>query len=109
MYGRIRRIHLVGIGGSGMSGIAEVLLNLGYQVSGSDLKESEAVQRLRSLGARIFVGDRAAQVAGADVVVVSTASAESNPEILEAHARSIPFTPRADMRAALMRSQHSVA
>ena len=109
MYGRIRRIHLVGIGGSGMSGIAEVLLNLGYQVSGSDLKESEAVQRLRSLGARIFVGHRAEQVEGADVVVVSTAIAESNPEILAAHARSIPVIPRAEMLAELMRIKYSVA
>src|SRR5437867_1430261 len=109
MYGRIRRIHLVGIGGSGMSGIAEVLLNLGYQVSGSDLKESEAVQRLRSLGARIFVGHRAVQVEGADVVVVSTAIAEANPGILRAHARSIPVIPRAEMLAELMRIKYSVA
>ena len=90
MYGRIRRIHLVGIGGSGMSGIAEVLLNLGYQVSGSDVKESEAVSRLRSLGARIFVGHRAEQVEGADVVVASTAIAEMNPEIQESERRKIP-------------------
>src|SRR5438552_1484296 len=109
MYGRIRRIHLVGIGGSGMSGIAEVLLNLGYPVSGSDTKESEPVARLRSLGARIFVGHRAEQVEGADAVVVSTAIAESNPEILEAHARSIPVIPRAEMLAELMRIKYSVA
>jgi len=109
MYGRIRRIHLVGIGGSGMSGIAEVLLNLGYQVSGSDLKESEPVARLRSLGARIFVGHRAEQVEGADVVVVSTAIAEQNPEIQEAHARHIPVIPRAEMLAELMRIKYSVA
>ncbi len=92
-----------------MSGIAEVLLNLGYQVSGSDVKESEAVQRLRSLGARIFVGHRGEQVEGADVVVVSTAIAESNPEIKEAHARSIPVIPRAEMLAELMRIKYSVA
>src|SRR6267142_4115199 len=109
MYGRIRRIHLVGIGGSGMSGIAEVLLNLGYQVSGSDLKESEPVQRLRSLGARIFVGHRAEQVEGSDVVVVSTAIAEANPEIQEAHRRLIPVIPRAEMLAELMRIKYSVA
>jgi UDP-N-acetylmuramate--alanine ligase len=109
MYGRIRRVHLVGIGGSGMSGIAEVLVNLGYQVSGSDLKESEPVSRLRSLGARIFVGHRAEQVEGADVVVVSTAIAESNPEIQQAHARHIPVIPRAEMLAELMRIKYSVA
>lgn len=109
MYGRIRRIHLVGIGGSGMSGIAEVLLNLGYQVSGSDVKESEPVQRLRSLGARIFVGHRAEQVEGSDVVVVSTAIAEANPEIKEAHTRHIPVIPRAEMLAELMRIKYSVA
>src|SRR5712664_3124684 len=109
MYGRIRRIHLVGIGGSGMSGIAEVLLNLVYQVSGSDVKESEGVARLRSLGARIFVGHRAEQVEGADVVVASTAIAESNPEILESHKRTIPVIPRAEMLAELMRIKYSVA
>ncbi len=99
----------MGIGGSGMSGIAEVLLNLGYPVSGSDLKESEPVTRLRSLGARIFVGHRAEQVAGADVVVASTAIAESNPEIREALARHIPVIPRAEMLAELMRIKYSVA
>jgi UDP-N-acetylmuramate--alanine ligase len=100
---------MVGIGGSGMSGIAEVLLNLGYQVSGSDVKESEAVSRLRSLGARIFVGHREEQVEGADVVVASTAIEESNPEILESHKRSIPVIPRAEMLAELMRIKYSVA
>src|SRR2546427_4103773 len=109
MYGRIRRIHLVGIGGSGMSGIAEVLLNLGYQVSGSDTREGEPVARLRSLGARVFIGHRAEQVEGADVVVVSTAIAESNPEIRRAHERSIPVIPRAEMLAELMRIKYSVA
>src|SRR2546425_4444114 len=109
MYGRIRRIHLVGIGGSGMSGIAEVLLNLGYQVSGSDMKEGEPVARLRSLGALVFIGHRAEQVEGADVVVVSTAVAESNPEIRRAHEGSIPVIPRAEMLAELMRIKYSVA
>ncbi len=99
----------MGIGGSGMSGIAEVLLNLGYQVSGSDVKESEAVARLRSLGARIFVGHRADQVEGSDVVVASTAIAESNPEIQKAHDRAIPVIPRAEMLAELMRIKYSVA
>ncbi len=100
---------MVGIGGSGMSGIAEVLLNLGYQVSGSDVKESEPVARLRSFGARIFIGHRAEQVEGSDVVVVSTAIAESNPEVKEAHARFIPVIPRAEMLAELMRIKYSVA
>src|SRR6267142_1341673 len=109
MYGRIRRIHLVGIGGSGMSGIAEVLLNLGYQVSGSDVKESEPVARLRSLGARVFIGHRAEQVEGVDVVVASTAIAEANAEILRAHERAIPVIPRAEMLAELMRIKYSVA
>src|SRR2546426_5275015 len=109
MYGRIRRIHLVGIGGSGMSGIAEVLLNLGYHVSGSDLKESEPVARLRSLGARVFIGHRAEQVEVVDVVVVSTAIAEANPEILRAHERGVPVIPRAEMLAELMRIKYSVA
>jgi len=92
-----------------MSGIAEVLLNLGYPVSGSDMKESEPVARLRSLGARIFVGHRAEQVTGADVVVASTAIANSNPEIQEALARHIPVIPRAEMLAELMRIKYSVA
>ncbi|MBI4364537.1 MAG: UDP-N-acetylmuramate--L-alanine ligase [Candidatus Latescibacteria bacterium] len=109
MYGRIRRIHLVGIGGSGMSGIAEVLLNLGYQVSGSDLRESEPVVRLRTLGARTFVGHRARQVEGADVVVVSTAIPETNVEIGRAHELNVPVIPRAEMLAELMRIKYSVA
>ena len=99
----------MGIGGSGMSGIAEVLLNLGYQVSGSDTKESDAVVRLRALGARVFIGHRAEQVEGADVVVASTAIAESNPEIQQAHTRFIPVIPRAEMLAELMRIKYSVA
>src|SRR5258706_260288 len=109
MYGRIRRIHLVGIGGSGMSGIAEVLFNLGYQVSGSDLKGSRAVARRRSLGARVLVGHRPDRVEGGDVVVVSTANAEENREIHEAHARHIPVMPRAEMLAEVMRIKYSVA
>ena len=99
----------MGIGGSGMSGIAEVLLNLGYPVSGSDIRESEPVARLRSLGARIFVGHRPEQVAGADVVVASTAIESTNPEIQEAQARHIPVIPRAEMLAELMRIKYSIA
>ncbi|MGH7681581.1 MAG: UDP-N-acetylmuramate--L-alanine ligase, partial [Candidatus Eiseniibacteriota bacterium] len=109
MYGRIRRIHLVGIGGSGMSGIAEVLLNLGYEVSGSDLKEGDVVARLRSLGARVTATHEAGHVEGADVVVASSAIAESNPELARAHALGIPVIPRAEMLAELMRIKYSVA
>ncbi len=109
MYGRIRRIHLIGIGGSGMSGIAEVLLNLGYEVSGSDLKESEPVLRLRSLGVRTHVGHRASQVEGADVAVISTAIPELNPEVTRAKELGIPVIPRAEMLAELMRIKYSVA
>ncbi len=109
MHGRIRRIHLVGIGGSGMSGIAEVLLNLGYEVSGSDTKESEVVARLRGLGAKIAGRHDAANVEGADVVVVSTAIAETNPELGRAHQRGVPVIPRAEMLAELMRIKYSVA
>jgi UDP-N-acetylmuramate--alanine ligase len=109
MYGRIRRIHLVGIGGSGMSGIAEVLLNLGYEVSGSDVKESEAVSRLRGLGARVAGSHAAANVEGVDVVVASTAIAGGNPEVDRAHALGIPVIPRAEMLAELMRIKVSVA
>jgi UDP-N-acetylmuramate--alanine ligase len=109
MYGRIRRIHLVGIGGSGMSGIAEVLLNLGYEVSGSDVKESDVVSRLRDLGARVAAAHDATHVEGVDVVVASTAIAESNPEIVRAHLLGIPVIPRAEMLAELMRIKYSVA
>ena len=109
MYGRIRRIHLVGIGGSGMCGIAEVLVNLGYDISGSDTKESEVVARLRTLGATIASKHDAANVENAEVVVASTAIAESNPEIRRAHERGIPVIPRAEMLAELMRIKYSVA
>jgi UDP-N-acetylmuramate--alanine ligase len=104
MHGRIRRIHLVG-----MSGIAEVLLNLGYEVSGSDLRESDVLARLRSLGARVAVRHAAANVEGADVVVVSTAVGETNPEVARAHERGVPVIPRAEMLAELMRIKYSVA
>jgi UDP-N-acetylmuramate--alanine ligase len=109
MYGRFRRIHLVGIGGSGMSGIAEVLLNLGYRVTGSDVKESDVVARLRELGATVHAGHDASHVEGADVVVASTAIAGSNPEVKRAHAMGIPVIPRAEMLAELMRIKYSVA
>src|SRR5262249_1694078 len=109
MYGRIRRIHLVGIGGAGMSGIAEVLLNLGYAVSGSDVKESEVLGRLRDLGARVTTRHDAANVEGVDVVVASTAIAELNPELQRARSLGIPVIARAEMLAELMRIKYSVA
>ncbi|MCC7547203.1 MAG: UDP-N-acetylmuramate--L-alanine ligase [Burkholderiales bacterium] len=109
MRHKVKRVHFVGIGGSGMSGIAEVLLTLGYQVSGSDLGENAATQRLRSLGARVFRGHDAAQMQGADVVVVSTAVAAENPEVAAARAGRIPVVPRALMLAELMRLKQGIA
>ncbi|MDR1546492.1 MAG: UDP-N-acetylmuramate--L-alanine ligase [Deltaproteobacteria bacterium] len=109
MYRKTRRIHFVGIGGIGMSGIAEVLLNLGHEISGSDQQESRQTRRLRELGASVALGHEARQAAGAEVVVVSSAVAEDNPEILEARRRLIPVIPRAEMLAELMRLKSSVA
>jgi UDP-N-acetylmuramate--alanine ligase len=110
MLEKKHRIHFVGIGGVGMSGIAEVLLNLGYFVSGSDLRDSEATQRLRSLGAQIFLGHRETNLSvNPSVVVISTAVKFSNPEVLEARQRSIPVIPRAEMLAELMRMKYGVA
>jgi UDP-N-acetylmuramate--alanine ligase len=109
MKHKVKRVHFVGIGGSGMSGIAEVLLNLGFQVSGSDLSESAVTERLRSLGARVCRGHDAAQVQGADVVVVSTAVKPDNPEVGAARARRIPVVPRALMLAELMRLRQGIA
>jgi UDP-N-acetylmuramate--alanine ligase len=102
-------IHFVGIGGIGMSGIAEVLLNLGYAVSGSDLKESDITRRLAGLGGRIAKGHAAANVAGTDVVVISSAVRRDNPEVVEARARKIPIIPRAEMLAELMRLKYGIA
>lgn len=107
--GRIRSIHFVGIGGAGMGGIAEVLLNLGYQISGSDRKENAMTHHLAALGARIEMGHSATRVEKADVVVVSSAIASDNPEIVEARARRIPVVPRAGMLAELMRFRHGIA
>lgn len=106
---RIRRIHFVGIGGSGMSGIAEVLLNQGYYISGSDLKESAATRRLQSMGVLIFIGHASGHVAGADVVVVSSAVNEHNPEVIAAREARLPVVPRAEMLAELMRYRHGIA
>lgn len=106
---RVRRIHMIGIGGSGMAGIAEVLLNLGYAVSGSDLKASASVQHLRTLGAAIQIGHAAEHVAGADVVVVSTAINRENPEVAYALAERVPVVRRAEMLAELMRFRYGIA
>jgi UDP-N-acetylmuramate--alanine ligase len=106
---QIHRIHLVGIGGSGMGGIAEVLLNLGYDVQGSDLKANAVTQRLERLGALIFIGHSAAQLGEADVVVVSSAVNRSNPEVAAALAKRIPVVPRAEMLGELMRFRYSIA
>ena len=109
MFAKIQRIHFVGIGGIGMSGIAEVLLNLGYKVSGSDLKSSSVTQRLASLGASTFEGHRAENIAGAEVVVTSSAIAKDNPEVTEAHKLHIPVIQRAEMLAELMRLKYGIA
>jgi UDP-N-acetylmuramate--alanine ligase len=109
MFGRVKHVHLVGIGGAGMSGIAEVLLNLGFAVSGSDLKSSETTGRLQKLGGRVHVGHDAANIEGADVVVVSTAVPRDNPEVTAAHDRLVPVIPRVEMLAELMRMKFSVA
>ncbi len=109
MFAKIQRIHFVGIGGIGMSGIAEVLLNLGYKISGSDLKTSATTQRLASLGATIFEGHAATNVAGVDVVVTSSAVSTDNPEVAEARRLHIPVIPRAEMLAELMRLKYGIA
>ena len=109
MKHKVKHIHFVGIGGSGMSGIAEVLLNLGYQISGSDLTRNAAAQRLESLGASVFQGHAPENARGADVIVVSTAVASNNPEVQAARAARIPVVPRALMLAELMRLKQGVA
>ncbi len=109
MLGRTRRIHFVGIGGSGMSGIAELLANLGYEVSGSDEKASEVTLRLAQLGVEVRVGHHPSYVGAADVVVMSTAIGRDNPEILEARRRRVPVIPRAEMLAELMRLRFGIA
>ena len=106
---RIHRIHFVGIGGVGMAGIAEVLLNLGYEVQGSDIKASSATKRLQTLGATVFIGHAAQNVAGADVVVVSSAVASDNPEVLEAQTHRVPLVQRAQMLGELMRFRYAIA
>jgi UDP-N-acetylmuramate--alanine ligase len=107
--GRIRNIHFVGIGGAGMAGIAEVLLNLGYHVSGTDLKLTTVTERLRTLGARVAEGHAAENLRDADVVVVSSAVDADNPEVLAAHARRVPVIRRAEMLAEIMRFRYGIA
>src|SRR5262250_3130852 len=109
MFAKIQRIHFVGIGGIGMSGIAEVLLNLGYKVSGSDLRTSAVTERLASLGATTFEGHAAENMRGAEVVVTSSAVPHDNPELLEARALHIPVIQRAEMLAELMRLKYGIA
>ena len=109
MYGNIEKIHFVGIGGIGMSGIAEVLLNLGYKVSGSDLRQSDTTERLASIGGEIYIGHARQNLTSVDVVVTSTAVQEDNPEVLEARERMIPVIPRAEMLAELMRMKYGIA
>jgi UDP-N-acetylmuramate--alanine ligase len=109
MFAKIQRVHFVGIGGIGMSGIAEVLLNLGYKVSGSDLKSSLVTERLARLGASVFEGHRAENIASAEVVVTSSAISIANPEVTEAHKLHIPVIQRAEMLAELMRLKYGIA
>ncbi len=109
MFAKIQRIHFVGIGGIGMSGIAEVLLNLGYKISGSDLKASAVTQRLAGLGATVFEGHAAANTTGADVIVTSSAISTDNPEVAEARRLHIPVIQRAEMLAELMRLKYGIA
>jgi len=106
--GRVRHVHFVGIGGIGMSGLAEILRTLDFEVSGSDLKANENTRRLEGLGVRVFVGHAAENVGGADVVVYSSAIDRQNPEIARAHALEIPIIPRAEMLAELMRTRYAV-
>src|ERR1700693_5020967 len=109
MFAKIQQIHFVGMGGIGMSGIAEVLLNLGYKVSGSDLKSSGLTQRLAGLGATVFEGHHAENIAGAEAGVTSSAIAAENPEVVEAHKLHVPVIQRAEMLAELMRLKYGIA
>lgn len=106
---RVSQIHFIGIGGAGMSGIAEVLLNEGYQISGSDIADGAVTQRLSAAGAKVFIGHQAENIAGASVVVVSTAIDETNPEIIAAREARIPVIRRAEMLAEIMRFRHGIA
>src|SRR5580704_14852347 len=109
MFAKIQQIHFVGIGGIGMSGIAEVLLNLGYKVSGSDLKSSGVTQRLAGLGATVFEGHHAENIAGVEVVVTSSAIAAENPEVVEAHKLHLSVIQRDALLSGLLRLKYGVA
>lgn len=109
MFRKIKAIHFVGIGGSGMSGIAEILLSSGYTVSGSDVKQSTVTERLKTLGARVFIGHNPENIAGTEVLVISSAIKPDNPEIIAARYRGIPIIPRAEMLAELMRMKYGIA
>ncbi len=109
MFAKAQRVHFIGVGGIGMSGIAEILLTLGYPVSGSDLRRTAITDRLASLGATVFEGHAAANVVGSGVVVTSSAVNEQNPEVIEARARKIPVIQRAEMLAELMRLKYGIA
>lgn len=109
LFRKTQQIHLVGIGGAGMSGIAEVLLTMGYKVTGSDLHASETTKRLEELGGKVFIGHQESNVGEAQVVVISSAVAASNPEVVAAKAKQIPVIPRAEMLAELMRLKFGVA
>src|ERR1700723_3039299 len=109
LFAPTQRIHFIGIGGIGMSGIAEILLTMGYAVSGSDLKRSAVTDRLLGMGARIFEGHAASNASASDVVVTSSAVAKNNPEVLEAKDRKIPVIQRAEMLAELMRLKYGIA
>ena len=106
---RVKGIHMIGVGGAGMSGIAEVLVNLGYVVSGSDIRESRVTRRLRDLGVEVTIGHDASHISDADVVVTSSAVTEDNPELRAARERRLPVVPRAEMLAELMRYRHGIA
>ncbi len=109
MFEKIKNIHFVGIGGSGMSGIAEVLLNLGYKVTGSDIKKSETTEHLRKAGAKILIGHSKKNIKNADVVVISTAIDKKNPEVSESHRLKIPVIPRIEMLAEIARMKYTIA
>ena len=108
-YSKLKHIHMIGIGGTGMNGIAEVLLNRGYKVSGSDMNENQDTIRLSRLGADISIGHKTEHVNGADVVVTSSAINEKNVEVVEAKKQQIPIIPRAEMLAELMRMKNGIA
>ena len=109
MKHKVKKIHFVGIGGSGMSGIAEVLLNLGYEITGSDLTSNSSTRHLAALGARVMLGHAAENIEKADAIVVSSAIKDDNPEVLAARKKNVPIVPRAVMLAELMRLKRGIA